>query len=89
MTVRNLSGTTLDDFQIGLDGPRFKRFGNALALLRDDDVAFAALFCVLLNRQTVASDAEVKSGYSFTTTDLEVDDGVCLEIEDGATVVVE
>jgi hypothetical protein len=87
-TYSNHKGTTSETWQLGGDGPEFKRVGNALALLKEDGVSFAALFCYLLQRQGVSSDSVVRAGYTYVGTDLEICDGCCLEIEDGATVVI-
>ncbi len=84
----NHVGTTADSWQLGGDGPQLKRVGDFVELRNGADTEPAILRGGQLNTARVDSDVVVPDGFRFVIEDLELADGVTLEVVEGGGLVV-
>jgi len=89
MTVLNLDGTTRDLFQVGNDGPYLKRDGASIYVRNSDDTGPAPLRAQgAIGMGLLGADLAVVAHERFITEDLEITDGVCLEVSDTGAMVL-
>jgi hypothetical protein len=89
MTVLNIDGTTRDLLQVGIDGPQLKRDGAYLYVRNSDDTGPAAIKGQgAIGMSMLSADLTVGAHERFMTEDLEITDGVCLEVSDTGAMVL-